>query len=80
MVNRRVTHRGRLVPICRLVGGDLLLLSLRANRNSFRVRSRILGSYNDQGIWSVGAGFPNRRRAEQLLPIQSEGDRPAYSE
>ncbi len=26
------------------------------------------------------SGFPNRRRAEQLLPIQSEGDRPAYSE
>ena len=57
----------RLVPGSRLVGGDLLLLSLRANRNSFRVRSRILGSYNDQGIWSVGAGFPNRRRDCHLV-------------
>ena len=34
-----------------------MLLSLRANRNSFRVRSRILESYNDQGIWSVAPVF-----------------------
>jgi hypothetical protein len=62
------------------VGGNLLLLCLRANRNSFRVRSRILGSYNDQGIWSVGAGFPNRRQAERLLCIKSACDRLLPSE
>jgi len=56
------------------VGGDLLLLCLRANRNSFRARSRILESYNDRGICCVGAGFPNRRRAEtfsQMLKLLS---------
>ena len=53
--------------ISRLVGGDLLLLCLRANRNLFRARSRILESYNDRGICCVGAGFPNRCRPERLL-------------
>src|ERR1700739_4621024 len=49
----------------RLVGGDLLLLCLRANRNSFRARNRILESYNDRGICCVG-GFPNRRQVKQF--------------
>ena len=46
-----------------------MLLCLRANRNSFRARSRIRGSYNDRGICCVDTGFPNRRRTGWLSRI-----------
>ncbi len=68
------------VPGSRLVGGDLLLLCLRANRNLFRARSRILESYNDRGICCVGAGFPNRRRVEQFSQMISHSQKPTFSE
>src|SRR6266436_9736290 len=71
--------RGRLRS-SRLVGGDLLLLCLRANRNLFRARSRILESYNDRGICCVGAGFPNRRRVEQFSQMISHSQKPTFSE